>query len=78
MQAEGDHQVTTEAKNGAKADTGIGAAVAVTISESDTKARIGTGGILNASNNFIVKVPGSRIQSFFPGFVRQNTNNQLC
>ena len=46
-QATGKDDLTTEAKNGAKGDTGIGAAVAVVISENHTTARVGTGGVVH-------------------------------
>ncbi|HYC46066.1 MAG TPA: LEPR-XLL domain-containing protein, partial [Burkholderiales bacterium] len=48
VEAIGSHRTSTEAKNGAKGDSAaVGGAVAVTLSESDTKARAGTGATLN-------------------------------
>ncbi len=46
-EATGKDTVTTEAKNGAKGEVGVGAAVAVAISENHTTARIGTGGAID-------------------------------
>ena len=55
VEAIGTHRTTTEAKNGAKGGTGIGAAVAVVISEADTKAYVGTSGTtLNTTGDIAV------------------------
>src|SRR5206468_8417664 len=46
-EAIGIHRTSTEARNGAKGRTGVGAAVAGAITERDTKAYVGTGSTMN-------------------------------
>ena len=54
VEASGTHRTSTEARNGAKGSTGVGAAVAVAISESDTKAHVGTGAQMNTAGDVSV------------------------
>jgi len=50
VDADADHVILTEARNGAKTSgTGVGAAVAVVISDADTLARVGGGATLTSS-----------------------------
>jgi hypothetical protein len=43
VEAIGIHRTSTEARNGSKGTTSVGGAVAIAISEADTKAHVGTG-----------------------------------
>ena len=51
LSATAGHDTTTTAKTGAKAPTGVAPAVAITISNVTTSARIGTGATLVASGD---------------------------